>query len=120
MPFDRAYDDTYLVGVARAAKKAGVVAGRVGHEEFTGDIVEEIHRMIRSNVAVVADLSESNPNVMYELGFARGLPRPAVMICSTDLGDLPFNVRNLNVIPYTKGQTLKLVPKLAARLRKLL
>jgi hypothetical protein len=84
------------------------------------DRIAVVLAMIRSSVAVVADLSESNPNVMYELGFAKGLPRPAVMICSTDLGDLPFNVRNLNVIPYTKGQTLKLVPKLAARLRKVL
>jgi len=69
---------------------------------------------------VVADLSESNPNVLYELGFAKGLPRPAVLICSTDLSDLPVDVRNLNVIAYTKGRTNRLIDKLAARLGQVL
>jgi hypothetical protein len=118
MPFEAAYDDTYFVAITQAAKRVGGVATRVDQDEFSGDIVQEIHRLIVSSAGVVVDLSEAKPNVMYEFGYAQGLSRPTALICSTDLRKLPFDVRNLNVIRYTKGRTHNLPEKLAARLRK--
>ena len=120
MPFSGTYDDTYFVAMANAANSIGAVCRRVDREDFQGDIVEEIKSLIRGSVAVIADLSESKPDVLYETGFAHALNLPTVHICSTPLSQLPFDVRNWNTISYAKGQTVKLREPLTRRLAALL
>lgn len=120
MPFDAKYDDTFFVAIAWAAESVDAVAKRVDNEHFIGDIVTEIKRLIKRSTAVVADLSESNPNVLYETGFAHGLQVPTIHICSTPLSRLPFDVRNWNAIVYEIGQTHVLRQKLARGLRRIL
>lgn len=120
MPFSREYDDTYFVAMAYAAEKVDASCKRVDKEEFIGDIVEEIKSLIRRSVAVIVDLSESKPNVLYEAGYAHALDKPTVHICSTPLSELPFNVRNWNTIEYQRGQTVALRYPLARRLQSVL
>jgi nucleoside 2-deoxyribosyltransferase len=79
--------------------------------------VEEIKRLITASAGVIVDLSEGQPNVLYEAGFAHALGKPTVHICSTPLTALPFDVRNWNTVPYRRGQTTKLRHALARRLR---
>jgi hypothetical protein len=120
MPFAGVYDDVYYVAMTHAAKSVNSVCKRVNEEEFSGDIVEKIQSLIRGSIAVIADLSESKPNVLYEIGFAHALKLPTAHICSTDLAQLPFDVRNWNTISYTKGQTTQLQEPLSKRLKALL
>jgi len=117
MPFTREYDDTYFVAISYAAEQVGAACVRVDQTEFTGDVVEEIKRLIRESIAVIVDLSESRANVLYEAGYAHALEKPSVHICSTDLSMLPFDVRNWNTIKYNKGQTTALKEPLFNRLR---
>ena len=84
------------------------------------DIVKEIKRMIRGSKAVIADLSGSKPNVLYELGIAHALRRPTIHICSTPLSKLPFDVRNWRTLEYKRGQTHQLARILSKRLKVLL
>jgi nucleoside 2-deoxyribosyltransferase len=117
MPFAREYDDVFLVAMAHAAKSIDAVCKRVDREEFSGDIVQQIQSLIRNSIAVIVDLSESKPNVLYEAGYAHALGKPTVHICSTPLNELPFNVAHWNTIEYHKGQTWRLRTKLAKRLK---
>jgi hypothetical protein len=117
MPFSRDYDDTYFVAMSHAAAQVNAACTRVDKEEFAGDIVEEIKRLITASAGVIVDLSEGQPNVLYEAGFAHALGKPTVHICSTPLTALPFDVRNWNTVPYRRGQTTKLRHALARRLR---
>lgn len=117
MPFDRRYDDTYFVAMVHAAKRVGAVCERVDQSNFTRDIVDEIKRLIRSSAAVIVDLSESKPNVLYEAGYAHALEKPVVHICSTSLDRLPFDVRNWNALRYEVGSTSTLRSPLTRRLR---
>jgi hypothetical protein len=117
MPFSSAYDDVYLVAMSYAAEQIGATCVRVDHEDFTGDIVTEIRRLIAGSAAVIADLSEAKPNVLYEVGYAHALGRPTVHICSTPMSALPFDVAHDNTMSYTPGQTFALRDKLAKRLR---
>jgi len=117
MPFSREYDDVFFVSMAFAAESVGATCKRVDKEDFEGDIVEEIRRLIRESIAVIADLSEARPNVLYELGYAHALKKPTVPLCSTPLGELPFDVRNWNTIEYTKGGTHQLREQLKRRLK---
>jgi hypothetical protein len=116
MPFKSTYDDTFSVAMRYAAKRNNATAERVIDREFSGEVNAKIKEMIKSSVALIADLSESNPNVLYELGYCESLGIPNVLICSTPLKKLPFDVRNLNTIPYRIGQTDLLKLPLARRL----
>ena len=120
MPFDGRYDDTFLVAMTFACHRCDLVCERIDRREFVGDIVQEIQARIRDAVAVIADLSDANPNVLYEVGFAHALEKPTVHVCSTPLEELPFDVRQWNTIPYTIGQTSALRKPLARRLRAVL
>lgn len=117
MPFDSKYDDTYFVAMTHAAESIDATCERVDRTEYVGDIVEQIKAMIEDSIVVIVDLSESKPNVLYEAGYADALPRPTVYICSTPLGDLPFDVRNKNVLTYALGGTAKLRQSLTRRLK---
>jgi hypothetical protein len=120
MPFSSDYDDTYFIAMSHAAEQVGAECKRVDLKEFSGDIVTEIKRLIGQSVAVIVDLSEAKPNVLYEAGFAHALRKPVVHICSTPLSELPFDVRNWNTIAYHRGQTALLREPLARRLRAVL
>ena len=120
MPFAPQYEDVFFVAMSYAAEQVGAVCDRVDRREFQGNVVEEIHRMIRKSVAVIVDLSESKPNVLYEAGFAHALKKPCVHICSTSVEKLPFDVAQWKTTLYQPGQTHKLQKELARRLKAIL
>jgi len=70
MPFDRQYDDTFLIAMSYAAERVNAACKRVDRAEFSGDIVEEIKRLINESVAVIIDLSEAKANVLYEADYS--------------------------------------------------
>ena len=117
MPFKAVYDDTYFNAMVPAADSVQAVCERTDQMQFTGDIIAKIKQRIEHSDAVIVDLSESNPNVMYEAGFAHALNRPTIHVCSTVLKDLPFDVSTWPTISYEKGQTYKLKPLLTEKLR---
>lgn len=120
MPFSAEYDDVYLVAMSYAAESVNAVCKRVDYEGFSGDVVSEIKRLIQRSIAVIADISESKSNVLYEVGYAHALRRPTIHICSTPLSSLPFDIRNWNTLEYSKGQTFKLREELSERLKDVL
>jgi hypothetical protein len=117
MPFDTKYRDTYYVAMARASEDVRATCIRVDQEQYTGDIVTRIKNDIRNCTAVFADLSESKPNVLYETGFAQALNKPVILMCSTPLKDIPFDVSHENTIEYVVGNAGELLPKLKERLK---
>ena len=120
MPFDPKYDDTFIVAMEPACFDVGAECIRVDRESYAGDILSEIKNQIANSHAVIADLSESNPNVFFEIGFADGLDIPVVQICSTPVGELPFDVRNNLTLNYVLGQTSRLRTDLAEILKSIL
>lgn len=108
MPFAPEYSDTYWVAMRGAAEAVGAGCVRVDEMDYVGDAVEKIKELIFQSTAVIADLSGSAPNVLFELGFAFALGKPCVLICSTPLSELPFDIRNQKTIAYARGQTYQL------------
>jgi len=120
MPFRPRYDDVFFFAMRYAARSIGAVTERVDRQEFSSDIVAQITSSIRASIAVIVDLSESNPNVLYEAGLAHAWDKPTVHICSTPLEDLPFDVRQLNTIQYEMGRINRLQEPLAKRLQAII
>lgn len=120
MPFSGEYDDVFFVAMTYAANSVGAVCIRIDKEQFAGDIVSKIKNEIEDSIAVIADLSEAKPNVLYEVGYSHAKAKPTVHICSTPLDKLPFDVKTWNTISYNKGQTNALKEKLADTLKTIL
>jgi len=120
MPFDPSYDDVFHVAIESAARQIGGRAVRVDQLLHGDDAVRVTQREIRSCRAVIADLSTSEPDVLYELGLAHAWGKPTVQICRTSYDDMPFMVRNRETILYQSGRTHLLGQHLARYLQSLL
>lgn len=102
-PFDRgAHDKRFDDTLVPAIKAAGLEPYRVDRDDGVVIPVETLHEQIRSATLCLADISNQNPNVMYELGYAIAAGRDVVIICSTTNAErLPFDIRHRGIIWYT-------------------
>lgn len=112
MPISKEYDDTYYVGIQPVVTKLNFNCIRVDQEPILGDINVNIKQIIKESDFVIADVSESNPNVLYEMGYAEGVKLKVFQICSTSIENLPFDIRNNKTILYNIGQTNELAKEL--------
>ncbi len=64
-----------------------------------GEIIAHIIDSLVSSEIVIADLSNQNPNVFYELGVRHSNSNNTIII-SNNLDDIPFDLRSLRTIPY--------------------
>ena len=102
MPFSNTYDDIYLIGIKEVLEKRGYFCSRVDDKYFPGQIVEEIHRSIAQSDVIIAEMTDKNPNVYYEVGYAHGISKYPILI-TKDAQDLPFDLRGYKHIVY-KGE----------------
>ena len=71
MPFDAAFRDTYVLGIKPAREEAGSYCERLDEQIFEETMLERIYNQIAKTDLLVADLSDRNPNVFYETGYAQ-------------------------------------------------
>jgi len=69
-----------------------------------GEITAEIIEYLQRSKIVIADVSENNPNVYYELGYVRAyLPKKLLLVANRSVLDsakLPFDIQTLRVLGY--------------------
>lgn len=56
-------------------------------------LLDSVIRMIRKADLIIADITGSNPNVMYEVGFAHALRKPVLLIVGNGQEQVPFDLR---------------------------
>lgn len=110
-PFGGWFDKYYTDVIALAIEEAGLKAHRADDLYRPSSIIHDIWQFVRKAKILVADLTGKNPNVLYELGLAHAIGKPVIMITQS-LDDIPFDLRNLRIIPYdlrdpSWGQELK-------------
>lgn len=93
--FDKYYQDIYIPAI----KEAGFEPVRADELFSTGSVVEQIWEQIVKAKVLLADLTDKNPNVFYELGLAHAAKKPVVFVASK-VEDVPFDLRHLRVIIY--------------------
>lgn len=70
-PFDKDKFDKRFIDVYKPAiEAAGLVAYRVDNDLGARVPIEQIENNIRDSVLCFAEITNDNPNVWYELGFA--------------------------------------------------
>ncbi len=115
-PFDKAFEAVYQL-IASASAKAGVVAYRADSVPSSGKTVtEKIHQAIKDAAFIIADVSDSNANVMYEVGFAQAQNRPILLIANHSRS-IPFDLAGLRMFIYDLDQPLETINSLAETIK---
>lgn len=96
--FDKRFEDVYKPAI----NDAGLEAYRVDRDPAADVPIDSIEREIRNSAICFADITEDNPNVWYELGFAFASEKSVVMVCSSErVGKkFPFDIQHRAVISY--------------------
>ncbi|QJW89106.1 hypothetical protein HNV11_06735 [Spirosoma taeanense] len=102
MPFGGWFDKYYLEIYIPAIEAAGFDAKRADDLYRPGNIVNDIWAYTKEATVLLADLTNKNPNVFYELGLAHAITKPAILITAS-MEDVPFDLRSLRVIEYDKN-----------------
>ena len=102
MPFAQEYSPVYdCIRLAVENAVAGEPVSCVRLDEFkaAGRITDRLVRELADAVVCVADVTGTNPNVMWEVGYAMALDKPMLLI-SQDREGLPFDLKDMQTIFY--------------------
>ena len=104
--------------------KAGVKASgydlqvlRADDIDRAGSFIKDILDSLYNSYVVIADLTEQNPNVFYELGVRHALS-PRTILIAQSVDDIPSDLREYRTIVY--DTSAKGAAEFAARLKKFL
>jgi hypothetical protein len=99
MPFDSSFDDIYKLGIKETASQIGIVAERVDEQIFQEGILARIYRPIEAADLIIADMSDQNPNVFYEVGYAHAKGKLCILM-TRNASDIPFDLKHHRHIVY--------------------
>ena len=99
MQFSAPYDTLYSEVIKPVCGKHGLDVHRADEFLGPGMIINDIEREIARAMLIIADVSPSNPNVFYEVGFARALRKPIILLAESTT-KLPFDVSGFRTLFY--------------------
>lgn len=110
MSFGEDFDAVYDNGVYPAVDDAGYKPYRVDKEHFLGPIDAKIFNQIKVSRFMVAEVTEQNPGVYYEAGYALGLGMPIIWCVRADVLEqkkIHFDTRQVRHISWSTPDDLK-------------
>jgi hypothetical protein len=99
MPFKEEFKNLYTKHLKPLCKTLHLEVKRADDFFHAQDIVRQVWSNICAARLLIADISERNANVFYELGLAHAIGKPAILI-TRDTEQPPFDVGNLRYIRY--------------------
>jgi len=99
MPFDKEFNDIYQLGIKQSCIDAGAYCERVDEQIFSNSILDRIFNQISKADFVIADMTNRNPNVFYEVGYAHALGKTTILLTSNS-DDIPFDLKHFPHIIY--------------------
>ena len=79
MPFSKEYNDIYELAIKQGCIDSDTFCDRLDEQIFIENMPSRIHTQIYKADYIIADMSERNPNVYYEVGYAHALGKNVVM-----------------------------------------
>lgn len=101
MPFGEHWDSYYTKIYSPAISDAGIHAVRADEVFRAGSVLQDIVELLSNSSLVLADITENNRNVHYELGLAHALGKPTVLVAPQDI-PLFFDIGQERMITYSK------------------
>jgi hypothetical protein len=103
--------ETIIVPAIRRALGRDANFYRFDQKDVHGPIKTEILESLRRADVVVADISEHNPNVMFELGYRIAQEKPIVLI-TNNVDSIRFWPRTYQILDYSKSEGRRRIPKM--------
>lgn len=114
MPFSQDFDLVYQLGIKEAVKAVGLQCKRADEIIHTRNVIcTAVCQPVRAARYIIADITGKNPNVYYELGMTHGRSEDQdqahkqVIIITQNIEDIPFDLRNMNIIQYSSPEILR-------------
>jgi len=108
MPFGDDFEDIDRI-IAETAQECGLDYVRGDRRLQPGSILPQIMHDIRHATVVVADISDHNPNVFYELGIAHQIKGPERVVIITRCADAsPYDVHEFRQLSYRHNEAGRL------------
>lgn len=93
-----------------------VTAAKIEH---AGTLADDIRSMIQRADLLLFDITESNPNIMYELGFAHALRKKVALLVSKNAtAEVPSNLSSFMYLPYERDNPEELTQALRSYLQR--
>jgi len=116
MPFNQEFDDIYKLGIKSACEIENAYCERVDEQFYEGSMLDRIYNQINNADYLVADTTNKNPNVFYEIGYAHALEKKVILI-TQDGGDIPFDMKHFAHILYSKDKISLLKDNIQKKLK---
>lgn len=100
MQFTPEYNELYSDVIRPVCEQAGLLAFRADDTYSPGVVISDIGKQIQEAKVVIAEITPSNPNVYYEVGFAHALGKPTILIADKTLSRLPFDISSFRTLFY--------------------
>ncbi|WP_339880643.1 hypothetical protein [uncultured Algoriphagus sp.] len=99
MPFGDPFDEYYTEIYKSVIEECGFKPKRADSLFRPTPIIRDIWEYINYSKILIADITDLNPNVMYELGLAHAITKPVIII-SDSIENVPFDLRYLRILIY--------------------
>ena len=99
MPFDDEFEDIYKLGIKQSCIDAGAYCERVDEQIYNESILDRIYNQISKADIIIADMTNRNPNVFYEVGYAHALGKTTILL-TKNVDDIPFDLKHYPHIVY--------------------
>jgi hypothetical protein len=117
MPFNKEFDLVYEC-IEKSVTQAQLKCIRADKEVYSGIIMDKIRENIARAGIIIAELSEQNPNVFYELGLAHAWGKKVIMI-TQNIRSIPFDLKHWRMAIYDRSNINGLKEKLKTELAAL-
>lgn len=99
MQFSSPYNELYDDVIKKVCKEFDLNVVRADETYGPGLILSDIIKQIYESRLIIAEISQSNPNVFYEVGYAHALNKPTILIAEKTT-KLPFDVSPFRTLFY--------------------
>jgi len=83
MPFSKGTEEVWKSGILAACRALGWECLRADMINSPGFVVPQIYDSISRADVIIGEMSDRNPNVFYEIGFAHALGKPTILLAAS-------------------------------------
>jgi hypothetical protein len=99
MPFKAKLEKVYTEHIKKMCAKLGLTIRRADEVLTPGPFMEKVWDGICAAKLILADCTEKNPNVFYEIGMAHTVGKKVMLITRSEK-DIPSDIKHFDYIPY--------------------
>ena len=99
MPFKAELQKVYQNHISKLGEELGLVVKRADDIISAAPFMEKVWDGICAAELIIADCTQKNPNVFYEIGMAHTVGKKVVLITRSE-DDIPSDIKHYDYIPY--------------------